>query len=94
MWVPKMLKGIFLRAWHGGKITNLLTVVVALTLAIITPAFGANGSTFILGSLNNTATAITRLVGTVAGPALWVVNPRGCYELSCSGAVAWGHVEE
>jgi hypothetical protein len=70
----KTLVGVVLRVWGGGKAT-LLTVMVALTLATVTPAFAANGGNFILGSLNNTATAITRLVGTVAGPALWVVNP-------------------
>jgi hypothetical protein len=39
-------------------------------------AFGTNGGKFILGSLNNTATAITKLTGTVGGgPALQVSNP-------------------
>ena len=71
----KMLRVIFLRAWGRGK-TTLLTVMVALTLAAATPAFGANGSKFILGSLNNSATAISRLVGNVNGPALYIANPN------------------
>jgi hypothetical protein len=87
----KTLKGVFLRAWGGGKAT-LLTVMVALTLATVTPAFGANGSTFILGSLNNTATAITRLVGNVNGPALWVINPNtGASATGATFQVASGH---
>jgi hypothetical protein len=71
----KTLKGVSLSVWGRGKAT-LLTVMVALTLAAVTPAFGANGGTFILGSLNNTATAITRLVGNVNGPSLLVLNPN------------------
>ena len=39
----KVLKSIFLRAFARGKVTNLLTVVVALTLATATPATAANG---------------------------------------------------
>jgi hypothetical protein len=68
-----MLKGVFLSIWGSGKAT-LLTMIVALTLATATPAVGANGSTFILGSLNNTATTLTRLSGNVAGPALQIIN--------------------
>jgi hypothetical protein len=68
-----MLKGAFLSIWGSGKAT-LLTMIVALTLATATPAVGANGSTFILGSLNNTATTLTRLSGNVAGPALQIIN--------------------
>src|SRR5215211_3333965 len=50
------------------------------TLVLLKPSctsvFGANGGNFILGSLNNTATAITKLTGTVSGgPALQVSNP-------------------
>src|SRR5215211_3138451 len=53
-----------------------LAVIVALTVGVASAAFGANASHFILGSLNNTATAITKLTGTVGGgPALQVSNP-------------------
>jgi hypothetical protein len=69
----KMLKSIFLRTWSGGK-TTLLTVVMALTLATVTPALAANGGNFLLGK-GNLATAVTLLKGTVAGPALQVYNP-------------------
>jgi hypothetical protein len=68
-----MLKDVFLSIWGSGKAT-LLTVMVALTLATVTPAFAANGGNFILGSLNNTATTLTRLSGNVAGPALQIIN--------------------
>jgi hypothetical protein len=73
MRATKTLKGVFLSAWGRGKAT-LLTVMVALTLATVTPAFAANGGNFILGSLNNTATAITRLSSNMAGPALQIIN--------------------
>jgi hypothetical protein len=73
MWVTKTLRGIFLSVWGGGK-TTLLTVMVALTLATVTPAFGANGGAFILGTLNNSTTAVTRLVGNVAGPTMQLYN--------------------
>src|SRR5215218_633051 len=53
-----------------------LALVMALVFGVATMAFGANGGNFILGSLNNTATAITKLTGTVGGgPALQVSNP-------------------
>jgi hypothetical protein len=74
MRTTKTLKSIFLRAWGKGKVANLLTVVVALTLATVTPALAANGGNFLLGKAN-VATAITGLTGTVAGPALQVYNP-------------------
>ena len=73
MRVTKMLKDVFLRAWGRGKVT-LLTVMVALTLATVTPAVAANGGSFLLGKAN-VATAVTLLKGTVAGPALQVYNP-------------------
>jgi hypothetical protein len=51
-------------------------LIVALVFGMASTAFGANGGNFILGSLNNTATAITKLTGTVGGgPALQVSNP-------------------
>jgi len=53
-----------------------LALVLALVFGMASMAFGANGGNFILGSLNNTATAITKLTGTVGGgPALQVSNP-------------------
>jgi hypothetical protein len=69
----KTLKGVFLSIWGGGK-TTLLTVVVALSLATLTPAFGATGGNFILGK-SNVATTISNLTANVAGaPALQIVN--------------------
>jgi hypothetical protein len=66
----KMLKAVLARE----KLT-VLAVVVALTVSTASTALAANGGNFILGVLTNTATAITKLTGTVAGPALQVVNP-------------------
>jgi hypothetical protein len=69
----KMLKGVFLSAWGGGKAT-LLTMMVALTLATVTPAFAANGKPLIMGVLTNQATAVTRLTANIANPALQIIN--------------------
>src|SRR5215204_1738305 len=53
-----------------------LALMLALVFGMASTAFGATGGNFILGSLNNTATAITKLTGTVGGgPALQVSNP-------------------
>src|SRR5215218_4615476 len=53
-----------------------LALMLALLFGMASTAFGANGGNFILGSLNNSATAITKLTGTVDGnPALRVSNP-------------------
>jgi hypothetical protein len=53
-----------------------VAIMLGLIFGVATSAFGANGGNFILGSLNNTATAITKLTGTVGGgPALQVSNP-------------------
>jgi hypothetical protein len=68
----KVLKSILLGAWGRGK-TTLLTVMVALTLACVTPALAANGGNFILGKIN-TATAFSRLSANVAGPAMQIFN--------------------
>jgi hypothetical protein len=65
-------KSVFLSALGRGKGT-LLTVVVALTLATVTPALAANGGNFILGKIN-TATAFSRLTANVAGPAMQIFN--------------------
>ena len=52
-----------------------LASMLALVFGMASTAFGANGGNLILGSLNNAATAITRLTGSVSGgPALHVVN--------------------
>jgi hypothetical protein len=68
----KTLKGVFLSAWDGGKAT-LLTLMVALTLATLTPALAATGGNFILGK-SNAATTISSLSAPIAGPALNLVN--------------------
>jgi len=62
--------------WMARATTTVvgLAIMVALVLGVATTAFGANGGNFILGSLNNAATAITKLTGNVNGPAMQVVN--------------------
>ena len=72
MKATKTLKGVLLSAWGGGKAT-LLTVIVALTLAIVTPAFAATGGNFILGKINS-ATTFSRLSANIAGPAMQLFN--------------------
>src|SRR5215218_11015193 len=64
--------------WVGRATVFLmgLALMLALLFGMASTAFGANGGNFILGSLNNTATAITKLTGTIGGgPALRVSNP-------------------
>jgi hypothetical protein len=64
--------------WVGRATVFLvgLAVILALVFGMASTAFGANGGNFILGSLNNSATAITKLSGTVGGgSALQVSNP-------------------
>ena len=51
-----------------------LALVMALVLGVAGMAFGANGGNFILGKVNNAATAVTGLVGNVNGSAMQVVN--------------------
>src|SRR5215207_1005733 len=74
-----MVKSVFSKvAWVGRTASMVfgLALVMALVFGVATMAFGANGGNFILGSLNNTAIAITKLTGTVGGgPALQVSNP-------------------
>jgi hypothetical protein len=72
----RTLKGGFLWALGGGKTTNLLTLVVALTLAVITPAVAATGGNFLLGR-SNTASTVTSLIKSGVGPALQLVVPAG-----------------
>ena len=58
--------------WVGRATVFLvgLAMILALLFGMASTAFGANGGNFILGSLNNTATAITKLTGTVGGGRL------------------------
>jgi len=75
----RKMQSVLKKVMFVGRATTFmvgLTVIVALTVGVAGAAFGANSSHFILGSLNNTATAITKLTGTVGGgPALQVSNP-------------------
>jgi hypothetical protein len=74
-----MVKSVFSKVVWVGRATVFLmglALILALVFGMASTAFGANGGNFILGSLNNTATAITKLTGTVGGgPALQVSNP-------------------
>ena len=63
--------------WVGRATVFLvgLSVILALVFGVATMAFAANGNNFVLGVLTNSATAITKLTGNVAGgPALQVAN--------------------
>ena len=65
--------------WVGRATVFLvgLAVILALVVGMATMAFAANGNNFVLGVLNNSATAITKLTGNVSGkPALQVSNPN------------------
>src|SRR5215216_5138854 len=65
-------------AWVGRTASMVfgLALLLALVFGMASTAFGINGGNFILGSLNNPATAITKLTGTVGGgPARQVSNP-------------------
>jgi hypothetical protein len=57
------------------KVT-ISVVMVALTLGVVSSAFAANGGTFILGVLSNSATAMTRLTmtGTASGSVLQLIQ--------------------
>lgn len=74
-----MLKSTVSKALWVGRATSAvvgLAIMLALVVGVASAAFGANGDNFILGQLNR-ATAITKLVGNVAGgPALHVVNNK------------------
>jgi hypothetical protein len=74
-----MIRSVASKVMWVGRATVFLmglALMLALVFGIASTAFGANGGNFILGSLNNTATAITKLTGTVGGgPALQVSNP-------------------
>jgi hypothetical protein len=72
-----MAKAIFSKVICVGRTTSFLVglaVILALLFGMASAAFGANGQNFILGSLNNTATALTKLTGNVNGSAMQVVN--------------------
>jgi hypothetical protein len=74
-----MLRSVASRAMRVGRAMVFLmglALMLALVFGMVSTAFGANGGNFILGSLNNTATAITGLTGNVGGgPALRISNP-------------------
>ena len=74
-----MARSIFSKVMWVGRATVFLmglALMLALVFGMASTAFGANGGNFILGSLNNTATAITKLTGNVGGgPALRISNP-------------------
>jgi hypothetical protein len=74
-----MVRSVAKKVMSVGRATVFLmgsALIVALVFGMASTALGANGGNFILGSLNNTATAITKLTGTVGGgPALQVSNP-------------------
>lgn len=63
-------------AWVGRTASMVfgLALVLALLFGVASMAFAANGQSFILGSLNNTATALTKLTGNVNGAAMQIVN--------------------
>ncbi len=65
-------------AWVGRSASVVfgLALVLALVFGAATAALGANGGNLVLGSLNNAATAVTRLAGDVDGPAVQVANPN------------------
>jgi hypothetical protein len=73
-----MVRSVVSKVMWVGRVTVFfvgLAVILAVVFGVASAAFGANGGNFILGSLNNTATAITKLTGNVSGgPALHVVN--------------------
>ena len=75
-----MLKSAASKLMWLGRTASMvfgLALVMALVLGAASMAFGANGGTFILGKLNNAATAVTGLVGNVDGAAaLRVTNPN------------------
>jgi hypothetical protein len=72
-----MLRTVASKVMWAGKATVFvvgLALIVGLIFGMASAAFGANGQNFILGGLNNTATAITKLTGNVNGSAMQVVN--------------------
>ena len=51
-----------------------LAVMLAFVVGAASTTFGTSGQNFILGSLQNAATAVTRLTGNLDGVAMQVVN--------------------
>lgn len=75
--VRKATTTIFWRTVWLAKGTSIalgFAVMVALVAGVATTALAANGNNFVLGVLNNSATAVTKLTGNVDGPALQIVN--------------------
>lgn len=70
MWVSRGMVWLA----KGTSILVGLTVMIALTAGVVSTATAANGGNFILGNLNNAATAITKLTANIANPALQLVN--------------------
>jgi hypothetical protein len=84
-----MIRSVASKVMFVGRATTFmvgLAVIVALTVGVADAAFGANGGRLILGSLNNTATAITKLTGTVGG------GPRAPHRSSTAFRSAPGHI--
>jgi hypothetical protein len=75
-----MTRSIFGKVMWVGRVTVFLVglaVMLALVMGVATMAFAANGNNFVLGVLSNSATAVTKLTGDVAGrEALQVSNPN------------------
>src|SRR5215210_6816433 len=71
-------------AWVGRTASMVfgLALVLALIFGVASMALGANGQPFILGSLNNTANALTRLTGNVNGSAMQIVNNNAGADVS------------
>ena len=62
--------------WVGRTASMVLglALVLALLFGVASMVFAANGNSFVLGVLNNSATTVTRLVGNVNGSTLQVLN--------------------
>ncbi|MGH3147900.1 MAG: hypothetical protein ACRDTR_19085, partial [Rubrobacter sp.] len=59
---------------RGAALFGGAVVTLALVFGVVSVASGANGSNFILGSINNTATALSKLTANVQGSAMQVQN--------------------
>jgi len=75
-----MTRNIFGKVMWVGRATVFLVglaVMLALVMGVATMAFAANGNNFVLGVLTNSASAVTKLTGNVAGKeTLQVSNPN------------------
>lgn len=72
--MPNRIASKAVRLTRGTALALGLAVVLALTVGLASTALAANGGNFILGVANG-ATAVTKLSGNVAGPAMQVINP-------------------